>query len=354
MGSAIFRLSTDIPDASSVWFAKKIQAMHEGLTSELQFCAEGRESHPWPSLGHLLLIQQIGLMYSVTDFHHGIVHPTKLFSAQCLVQCPILSTVDIASGLFLLCSLENLFSSTQEKFPEMLYFLRRVIDYISSHHLDISPIAQSLKKSWEIFQVPSSNIPGLFTIFLKVSNHYLTSVSEESSHFFMTQLVSLISSQDVSACLKPYDNLSHLYTLWSMNKPTVPRKALQWRVAKKVFKESLTPAYEIDYKMKSIPANVNPDTIKLKSLNKQLKREQKASMRELRRDSEFLDQQNYEAKSQLVTQKKDERAKNYSWLEQEQATFNQQVRMNAKDALKGGGSGGSGGVKRRDKRQRRN
>ncbi len=354
MGSAIFRLGTDIPDVSSVWFSKKIQAMHEKLTSELQFCAEGRESQPWPSLGHLLLIQQIGLMYSVTDFHHGIVHSTKLFSAQCLVQCPLLSTVDIASGLFLSCSLENLLSSSKEKFPEILYFLRRVIDYISLHDLDLSSTEPVLKTSWEIFQVPSTNVYVLFSIFLKVSNRYLTNSLEESSHYFMTQLISLVSSQNISTYLKPYHNLFQLYTLWSINKPTVPRKALQWRVPKKVFKESLTPAYEVDYKMKSIPTNMNAETIKLKSLNKQLKREQKASMRELRRDSEFLDQQNYESKSQLVTQKKEERARNYSWLEQEQATFNQQVRMNAKDALKGGGSGGSGGVKRREKRQRRN
>lgn len=67
--------------------------------------------------------------------------------------------------------------------------------------------------------------------------------------------------------------------------------------------------------------------VKLKQLNRQLKRESKAAVRELRRDSDFLDQERFKEQSEKQARLKDERVKNFAWMEAEQATINQQVRM---------------------------
>lgn len=112
-----------------------------------------------------------------------------------------------------------------------------------------------------------------------------------------------------------------------------------WRPTQTTTEKMLTPAFEVDYKMKSSLPN-GSEKAKLKILNKQLKREQKASMRELRRDSEFLDQENFIAKAKILAEKKSERNLNFSWLQQEQANFNHQIKKNGKEGLKGGGAGG--------------
>ena len=48
-------------------------------------------------------------------------------------------------------------------------------------------------------------------------------------------------------------------------------------------------------------------------------------MRELRRDSDFLDQERFREQQEFLAGLKEERVKNFAWMETEQATINQQV-----------------------------
>jgi nucleolar protein 14 len=71
---------------------------------------------------------------------------------------------------------------------------------------------------------------------------------------------------------------------------------------------------------------------------REYKREHKAAMRELRLDNAFIESERRKAKSEADNKAKEKRHKNYAWLEQEQATINQQVRLGG-GLLKGGGIG---------------
>jgi nucleolar protein 14 len=115
------------------------------------------------------------------------------------------------------------------------------------------------------------------------------------------------------------------------------RTPLQWRVEGIKSVAVKNPSYTPDYTFKK---DMDPDQnrAKLKQLNRQLKRENKAAMRELRRDSDFIDQERFKRVSAESKQRQEERHKNYATLTDSVGELNKQMRM-SKGAAKGGGSG---------------
>ncbi|GMI08773.1 hypothetical protein TrRE_jg13427, partial [Triparma retinervis] len=71
---------------------------------------------------------------------------------------------------------------------------------------------------------------------------------------------------------------------------------------------------------------------------RQFKREKKAAKRELRVDGEFIERKRREETGSAREEAKNKRHKNFAWMEGEQATINQQVRMGG-GLMKGGGTG---------------
>ena len=114
------------------------------------------------------------------------------------------------------------------------------------------------------------------------------------------------------------------------------RVPLEWRPTNKEAIELKEPKYELSYNFKK---DRDPDSerAKLKQLQRQSKRESKAAMRELRRDAEFLDTVNYQTKLDAANARRDERAKNFAFMEDQQANMNLQVRLGG-ELIKGGGS----------------
>jgi len=121
-----------------------------------------------------------------------------------------------------------------------------------------------------------------------------------------------------------------------INEVRSSRKHLMWRPIIKKALPSLAPRYSVDFIPKK---DLDPDEskVELKQLNRQLKREKKAAMRELRRDADFLDQEKYKETQELTAKRKETYARNFAWMEEQQATINQHVKA-GKGLLKGGGS----------------
>jgi nucleolar protein 14 len=321
-----------------------LQLLQEKLTNELQFHADGRQSSCWLSLGSILFFQLLGGMQSLTDFRHCVVQPTQLLIAQSLVQCPISCLSDLSSGIILSSILSDYSSKTHETIPELLIFLQRAYDFLLSSNQELRfDFKADMSLPWKVF-LPSSALvdhyPSIVNSLLTLTDSSIQNYQPESLVGINIRLEKLISLNIRESVFKPFQLLWAKHSEHLRLTPMPLRKSLFWRPSKKVIEEMLTPDYEVDYKMKTATPGVNPEKMKLKVLNKQLKREQKASMRELRRDSEFLDQEYFTEKSKTLSENKAERFRNYSWLEQEQATLNQQVRKSDKDPIKGGGSGG--------------
>jgi nucleolar protein 14 len=114
------------------------------------------------------------------------------------------------------------------------------------------------------------------------------------------------------------------------------RESLQWRKNVKAAIDTKNPKFQADYTFKK---DLDPDEnrAKLKQLTRQSKRETKAAMRELRRDSDYIDQLSYAEQNDKKDRLKAERVKNFGWMEEQQASVNMQVRKGG-ELVTGGGS----------------
>jgi nucleolar protein 14 len=363
LAATLFSLFQDVPDAGRNWITKKILSMEERASNEMQFYGSGRESKCWPSLGEYFLLQHISCLYSVTDFNHGIVGPSLLLLCQYLSLAPIMTEGDMFSGL-LGCSIAlNYSAQSGNVVPEVVGFIKRMLITIRDRPT-LSWIVENCVHSFEDSLSPALPCPWIATSWVQVPLElrpkvamwiidFVCSVLEtvlsqqteyvrcpEALESLVILLSALIGSANLSGLISQYHS-SMAPLLRSLIDPDISRPALRWRKAVKTVTASLAPAFEENYTMRK-NSELDEEKRTLKTLNRKVKREQKASMRELRRDSEFLDQEFFQAKQQVKTAKKDERARNYAWLEQEQGTFNQQVRM-SKVPLTGGGTSSAKG-----------
>jgi nucleolar protein 14 len=128
------------------------------------------------------------------------------------------------------------------------------------------------------------------------------------------------------------------------------RVPLTLRAKKTEVIETLEPRYEVNYRLQK-DLDTDKARVQLKQLTRQSKREHKAAMRELRRDADFLDEEMFKARQAKAEKRREERAANYAWMEEQQATVNQQVRKGGA-LIKGGGSGAVRPIKR-PKREKR-
>ena len=153
------------------------------------------------------------------------------------------------------------------------------------------------------------------------------------------QVLSAVRPQEKPALSKELQ-ASHVTLLESIIRISADRKgsrsALQWRKNVKVSIEVKNPKFQADYTFRK---DLDPDEnrAKLKQLTRQSKRETKAAMRELRRDSDFIDQLSYAEQEAKKDKLKAERVKNFGWMEEQQASINMQVRKGG-EMMTGGGS----------------
>jgi len=362
IASAIFKLAADLPDVFRLHMVKLIMSMRDNTTKDLGQVSTNKQAKCWPSLGQILWIQQLGLLYSASDYRHGIIGPVLLFSCQNLMWCPLRNLSDLASGLLLCSVILDMTSVTDKAIPEVVSFMTRALgSLLDTDCQSLKPILQAESStkldisgryplSWSAFSLGSTAsdtgvASGVVFTVLSILNFLALKASFKHS----TELYYYLH-RVARRC--PFDSLfprlQSAFIDEDLDCLARSREPLQWRKQHKTVMSTLNPAFQVDYNMKKVDTK-NQDKAKLKTLTKQLKREQKASMRELRRDAEFLDQQNFTEKNAYATAKKEERARNYAWLEQEQATFNQQVRL-GKGSLKGGGTGGAPKRKREKKK----
>ncbi len=114
------------------------------------------------------------------------------------------------------------------------------------------------------------------------------------------------------------------------------RRPLRWRGSRIRSIDTKAPKFDMEYKIKK-DINTTYDKAKLKQLSRQGKREKKAAIREIRRDSDFVDQRRFAETLAAHEARKEIRHKNYNDLQDEKGETNALVRRGGAEA-KGGGS----------------
>jgi nucleolar protein 14 len=356
--------------------------MHSQLEKRLRDYVQGTLSGScWPSLGNLLLLQILGNVFSVTDFHNAIITSASLFLCQCLVQCPVSSLSDASHGILTATILLAYTAETKRLVPEVTTFTAALASAFLQHNdgipkwsknvnlialkiwilkaAKLDNISENVKMRWAFFgdsfdesEIGGSHLAILSCLVSMIRDIHARSSASAGYPEIMQPLHFVLSNLD-GTLLSPSEaqkaqNLRSAIEL-DLNRIDKSRKPLQLRIQGPKAIETLAPRYEVNYSLKK---DMDPDKarVKVKQLNRQVKRESKAAMRELRRDADFLNQEIYASNEAKREKKREERAANFAWMEQQQATINEQVRKGG-SLLKGGGSGvGKPLVKRRQDR----
>jgi len=128
----------------------------------------------------------------------------------------------------------------------------------------------------------------------------------------------------------------------SMAACRLARQPLRWQTVSKAVTAtpSLAPQFEekLDAEGRRLASASSLLSAKNenKALAKQLKREQKGASRELKKDAEFLARVRDQERAASQQARQAERHKNFSWLEEQQATLNLQVRPHCKSMMQFG------------------
>ena len=385
----IFNLCQDITDAVPPLFGRTIKILHSQLQKRLREYALGNIKCTWPSLGKLLLFKLAGRIFSVTDFSHSIITSMTLLLCQCLSQCAVNSVKDVASGLLVCSILIDYHAEAGKYVPEVLMFLRSIFAmYCAPSAIAQQQVIKTLTTfegaslawlrptcallpdasasdilvPWSCFHKDNEEPVGgdktlkrvpliAYSFFAAAQNliqRYTTNLQQKSSlHPSLPEVLQPMI--ETLRALRPQDSPSlvtplqakHVQLLEKLVKQVEQqqqlRTPLQWRVEGIKSVAVKNPSYTPDYTFKK---DMDPDQnrAKLKQLNRQLKRENKAAMRELRRDSDFIDQERFKRVSAESKQRQEERHKNYATLTDSVGELNKQMRM-SKGAAKGGGSG---------------
>ena len=176
-----------------------------------------------------------------------------------------------------------------------------------------------------------------------ISTSPTTAPSNAVTNTILTTYVTLLES--IQSVKKEWNSNTDLNTIKtsmkSKHKDDITlnyRKPLQYRLQSIKTIQTLVPRYEVNYSLSNKDPSLSKEKVQMKVLSKQLKRESKAAMRELRRDADYLEQEKYVTVTAKKEALKEERHKNYSMLENEQGEINQQVKFGKGDLIKGGGS----------------
>lgn len=380
LSGIIFKISTDLGEQSSaaLW-GRTLKILHSQLQKRLRDYAQGERSLScWPSLGRLLLLQLLGRVFSVTDLKNDIVAPATLLLCQCLSQCPVSTIADLSSGL-LSCTILLFYHSEAKRYiPEVVAFINTAIslylpenEEINHNHYQntfnrntLNPLRSYVcsmktpeninKIEWVLFsnkkeiiqdkeRIGSYNIlTNLYNIILKITQIYENNIALPEIIEPVLQTLKKLSPQMKNSNFPIILTEKHLNIIQSilslMNNINNKRNVLQYR--KKILHiiETKQPRFQLDYTFKKDNNNQDAEQIKVKQLTRQLKREKKAAMRELRRDSDFIDNEKYQELQAAKEFRRAERVKNYGLMEEQQATINLQVRK-GNGLMKGGGSG---------------
>jgi nucleolar protein 14 len=328
----------------------------------------------------LLLMRALPHIFPSTDRRHAVVTPALLLLGQILAQTPIKTRYDIVMGLFCAGLMLEYTKGAKRNPPEATAFLASVLRLFADDvHLALvdSPLpslgqsikcpqlvglrnaisklsesdADDVRFSLEKEDILSETCPlAILNTTLHLTNQAfdIAGKSEDLEREMFGEMVKslLFITGKRKDLPMPQSTKSRVAETARVAASTyfthAPRQPLQRRKAasvKELAIKTMAPRME-DPSKYSMSKDRGKSQLKAERdrNRREYKREHKAAMRELRLDSSFVESERRKAKSKADYAARDKRHKNFAWLETEQATMNQQVRMGG-GLLSGGGIG---------------
>jgi len=386
----LYAMSQDSPGCAGAVWGRRLGIMQKALAKRLrdaEFISADDEDAPsaWPSTGILLLMRALSHIFPVTDLRHVVVTPALMLLGQTVAQCPVRSLSDVVMGLFSSGLIIEYTKEAKRLAPESLAFIAGVLRLfavdveaatevtpvpsfelamrnanLSALRADAVEYGDCVGGSDEIdllISIEKDKIDGeamptailcttlrLVEMIGKTYGGFLNNAEAEVFDEISRSLLSL-KPQSKSSPLPKFvaaevtKAAQSISSAASTSAGRLPLLRRSGATAGQLAIKSLAPRMEDPkrYAMSKDKGKSQRQAI-LDRNRREYKREHKAATRELRLDAAFIENERRKSKEKRDSEAREQRHKNFAWLEQEQATMNQQVRMGG-GLLKGGGIG---------------
>lgn len=402
ISEALAAMTQEMPTVAAALWGRMLTGLQAKLAKALRDHELGQRARStWPSPGALLLLRLLPRIFPVTDFRHPVVTPALLYLGQALSQCPVVTPTDVERGLFVAALAVQYTEGAGRLMPEAFAFLLSLLGAISGNTraLCLPTVAPSLAAVLHQHTVNAAGAgveggredgatgpivlgrrkkleeeedeyeeekedraeavtAALASQYLSVACRLLGRVAAGPLHkspaareLFEPFIACLAALEDIVAKKKKGgkqgDSASSPLALLRETKATVERvvedalkvrTVLSWRKKGVTAIQSLAPRI-IDNFVVRKDEGMEREAARVKQLTRQVKREKKGVMRELRRDATFLDAEKVRVEREKEAARKQVVKDNTAWFEASAADFNKQVKMAKGETLRGGGSG---------------
>ncbi|KAL7522323.1 hypothetical protein ACHAWX_007014 [Stephanocyclus meneghinianus] len=381
----LYAMSHDSPECAGAVWSRRLgvfQKAHAKRLRDVEVTPLGDackgEFSAWPSTGMLLLMRALPHIFPSTDKRHAIVTPALLLLGQIIVQTPVKSEYDVVIGLFCSGLMMEYTKDAKRLAPEAVAFLAGVLRLFADDGgvalarsplpsfgpgnkdlgLDLrKKLSATRDKNTVRFSIEKSHIESNccasailhFTLHLvKQSINVFGKTDGGSEREIFSEIMKALLCIDGSRRDLPLpviiknaiaETARTASTTCASEDKRTPLQRRKKASAKELAVKTLAPRME-DPDRYSMSKDKGKSQMQAEHdrHRREFKREHKAAMRELRLDSTFIENERRKAKEEADGKARAQRHKNYAWMETEQATMNQQVRLGG-GLLSGGGVG---------------
>jgi nucleolar protein 14 len=372
LAETIISLTPDMSDVAASLWVRMLRMLHSRLEKRLRDYERGAARSCFPGTGPLVLLRLLPDVFPASDYRHPVMTPAFLFIGEALAQCPVASIADVKSGL-LWATLMFQYSEAGERVPsEAWAFLTAMLMVLasgaSSDERGLLPtfnrrLVESLRTGMsqvlsEGYSMPERLSPYLFLEDLKPSDWSDAALTALGVSCRLVKRVadgqfraSWCALKVLEPCLESLKGINiqgpvgwllesaHGALQAAISEVSGERTPLSWRASKAQGIVSLAPRAAEGYLHKR-DSDLDKGSAKIRQLQRQVRREKIGAMRELRRDAAYMAVVKATEGNERADRRKKQVAENMAWLQDQQATLNQQVKLHKGDGLRGGGSGG--------------
>lgn len=325
------------------------------LFKRLHGSKAGRDSRR-PQLAEVLLFKALARVFPTSDLRHNVVSPMETLLAESLVRGRLETPQDAVEALATCALLLDMARDKQRFAPEVVVALRRLVRaFLAGSSTDSASnwLHRELATYCET-HAADETLPSLD----------LAAASSASAEAVLSSLVALVDATSAQyAALPAFEELFRpLYLLlhevaratFDSHQPQLnaaiaslherlaasgrARRPLRLQTAAPSVLPTFAPKFDENYTVRKDKTR-DKDSAQVKQLQRQVKRARKGAARELRRDAEFVARAQQQEENVRLEAKQAKQKEIWKWLEEQHATFNQQVKKGG-NMLKGGGSGG--------------
>lgn len=311
----------------------------------------------WPELSELLLFRALVQIFPTSDLRHNVVSPLETLLGESLATGALETRQDATQALFA-CTLTLQITKEKQRFtPEVLVCLKKLLRaFVSTsepvHALRADLLAWVASESsddeasltlprLQLAAASSASaaaiLHGVLGVVRIASEQYVHLASFDELLHPVYLLLHEVSRSVFGGVRSDEVNATITFVAEQLEKCWAARSPLRLQSFAPAVLPTFTPKFDENYTLRK-DKGADRDKAKLKQLQRQVKRARKGAARELRRDAEFLAREKHDEETARLAAKRDKQKEIRRWLEEQNATFNQQVKKGG-HMLKGGGSG---------------